>query len=259
MKGYLFILLVCFICVFSGCSLIRLTHPSAEKLLAKPDFSWVSDTTAHFIINYEKQSPAEERIEHIIQDLEASYVHIESLLGESYAYKNNLQVFIVSSRSQMKNLIGYETNGTAFSKTEVLCYIVSATMTLSARHELLHVMAMNQWGIPDLWINEGLAVYADDQWHGHNLHALASHLNETDEMISIRDLQSNFRKHNDLVTYPLAGSLVKFIYEAYGVESVKSMWQGTSVQQALGIDVDGLEEEWLNTLPEAVPLNYKVR
>ena len=259
MKGHILIFLFCFSCGISGCSLVRLSQPSAGKLLSNPDFSWASDTTTHFIVNYQKQSPAEERLGRIRLDLEESYAFIELLLDESYAYKNYLQVFIVSSRSQMKHLIGYETNGTAFSKTEVLCYIVSNNMTLGAKHELLHVMAMNQWGIPDRWINEGLAVYADDQWHGHDLHALSSHLNQTGEMLAVGDLISNFRKRNDLVTYPLAGSLVKYIYETYGVASVKSIWQGKAISQALGIEVEALEKEWLASLPEPITLDYSIR
>ena len=35
--------------------------------------------------------------------------------------------------------------------------VVSDEMMLSARHEMLHVVAMNLRGLPARWINEGLA------------------------------------------------------------------------------------------------------
>ena len=43
----------------------------------------------------------------------------------------------------MRELVGRETNATAFFRTGVLVYLGTEEQRLSARHELLHVVAMN--------------------------------------------------------------------------------------------------------------------
>ncbi len=230
----------------AGCTLIHSSKPDYRYFSDNQNFSWQTDTTSHFIIYYEELTAGEARLDAIREDAEQSFSHILTLLEES-VYKAPLRIFIVDSRQKMKSLIGAETNGMALPESGVLCYLVSYDMMLSARHELLHIVAMNLWGHPEHWINEGLAVYADDHWHNHDLQALTTHLANTEQLLPLKKLTGNFKKHNDLVTYPQAGSLVKYLYQTYGVASIKALWQRgiKNIEEITGDDLEVIEAAWL--------------
>ena len=53
-----------------------------------------------------------------------------------------------------------------------------------------------------------------------------------------------------MVTYPEAGSFVKFLYERYGVNSIKTVWQkgSHSIPGAFGKNLSQLEQEWYSTI-----------
>ena len=256
---YLAILVVA--AVLAGCGLIQVSQPTASKLAAQEGFHWRTDSTAHFTVYYEADSPGQARLNQINQDAEASLDHILTLLNVR-AYDRPLHLFVVSSRQRMRQLVGRETNGTAFHRTGVLVFIVSADMRLGARHELLHVVAMNLWGVPEPWVNEGLAVYADDHWHGYDLHALVRHLEGNAHVLPLEVLIERFRRHDDRITYPQAGSFVKFLYETYGVKAVRELWERgrEAVEEATGRTLPELESEWLTVVrtAEASGIEYMV-
>ena len=250
------------IALMAGCGLIQVSQPDARDLVDRGTFDWHTDSTLHFVLYYEAESPAQQRLELIKQDAEASLGHILDLLHIN-AYNGPLHLFLVSSRTRIRELIGRETNGTAFYQTGVLVFIISETQMLSARHELLHVVAMNLWGVPEPWLNEGLAVYAGDHWHGYDLHALVHHLDETNRLFSLETLINRFRQQDEWVTYPVAGSFVKYLYEEYGVKAVQGIWKGgvSSVEVATGKTLSVLEAEWLSVVraTDATGIEYVTR
>jgi hypothetical protein len=125
----------------------------------------------------------------------------------------------------------------------------------SGSHELMHVMANNTWGMkPKPWLNEGFATYSDDRWHGYGLHDLSKFLLLERKLIPLEKLIDDFRGHNDMISYPQAGSFVKFLYETYGSEKVKQLWAKGSAKdlaRILGHDVTSLEKAWHQKLIEA--------
>ncbi len=258
MKWLQFLALAAFM---TGCGLIQMHSPAAEDLALRRGFNWRIESTSHFTIYYEADAPAQKLLDPIKKDAEASLTHVLYLLNE-HSYNEQLHLFVVSSRARMRKLVGRETNGAAFYDTGVLAFIVSENRRLGARHELLHVVAMNLWGVPEVWINEGLAVYADDHWHGHDLHALAHHLDGKDRLLSLDDLIERFRRHDDLITYPEAGSIVKYLYEEYGFEAVKVLWDqgGGAVEEATGRTLSELEAEWLTVVraTDASGIDYEI-
>lgn len=155
----------------------------------------------------------------------------------------------------MKLLIGNETNGVAFPRTKVVCFILNEKVDASGSHELIHVMAGNTWGLKfRTWINEGFATYADDIWHGYQLHDLNKYLLQEKKLIPLEKLVDDFSSHSNLISYPQTGSFVKYIYEQYGVDKVKELWKSGTVKgmkRALGKDIVTIESEWHRRLAEA--------
>jgi hypothetical protein len=151
----------------------------------------------------------------------------------------------------MKLLVGYETNGNANPKNNFITAIFSEKIkSVYSNHELFHLIAMNIWGYPEIWINEGMAVYSDGIWQGHNLHELSKYLIDNDKYISLKNLTTKFREYDDLISYPLIGSFTKFIDENYGRETTKQIWEKGKkrMKKQVGKSLEELEQEWLEML-----------
>ena len=74
-------------------------------------------------------------------------------------------------------------------------------------------------------------------------------------------MMRNFRSGNDFINYPIAGSFIKFLYEEYGLETVKITWKGGvfALTQAIGYGLDILETKWIQTIQnyEIESIQYK--
>src|SRR5258706_6693907 len=192
----------------------------------------------------------------------ATWIVIENLLGT--AVDKRLTAFIDDSRARMKELTGTETNGLASDTVSLMVY--SDTINAVGAHELCHVMARWLWGADHgSWGNEGLAVYSDDQWLGLRLHSVARGLLDRGKLVPIAKLVSRGwnKNHPEPITYPELGSFIKFVYEKYGRDSVKALWQrGAGAAQAVfGKPLSELEVEWRVevTTHEPKSVDYKKR
>jgi hypothetical protein len=235
------LLILCAVCSANARSL------TFDALHSARGFTWASHPSAGFDFYFEQRSAAERDIEKVAHTMEASRAHIDELLGGGSSIR--IPVFLVDSRARMKDLTGSESNGLA--GRAVLAAIYSDTIKAIGGHETCHVLARSLWGNPHgMWINEGLAVYADDQWWGLPLHSVARGLDDRHQLLRLKDLLPGGwdKKYPDVITYPELGSFVKFVYEKYGREAVKEMWQhGTSSE------FSRMEEGWRAKLAKAEP------
>lgn len=199
--------------------------PTSRDLLKRKGFVWTSASTEHLRLYFEPGTFAERQIEYLKTRQEKAYARNLKLL-DAGSYPHQTDIFIVDSRERMKALIGDETNGVAYPTTKVACFVYSEKADASGSHELMHVMAGNAWGTKfKPWINEGLAGYADDIWHGHKLHDLSKYFLKEQKLISLEDLVENFRAQPHMLSYPQAASFVKYLYETYGVAKVRELWE----------------------------------
>lgn len=248
----IFIAIVIMLVVSSGCGIIQLPFmaPTNEDLKNNVQFKWIADSTEHFHFYIEKDSWAAKNIKQVKDDSEKEYKHILELLNEP-GYKNTIYYFIVKDRTRMDELIGRKTNGCAFTNRNILCAIANDSVRALGAHELFHIISWNKWGSPnDHWISEGLAVYSDNNWWGNDLYTLTKYFYEKEKLIPLKDLTTNFRSYDDLITYPEAGSIAKYIYEKYGAEKIKKFWDNeiSETKNILGISLDSLEKEWISEI-----------
>lgn len=231
-----------------------LASPSADKLLKLPGFTWKSVVTQHLRLHFEPSTLAETRIEDLKRWQEKAFVrNLQLLKVADYPFQTD--IFIVASRERMKRLIGEETNDIAFPATMVTCFVFNERINASGSHELMHVMAGNAWGRKfKPWLNEGFAAFSDDIWYGYPLHDLNKYLLLRGKLIPLEKLIEDFWDYSDSVSYPQAGSFVKYLYEQYGAERIKDLWKnGTTkdLKRVLGKEVSILEKEWHSRLMEA--------
>lgn len=224
---------------------------SNSKLLENKNFDWITDSSSQELtIYYQADSWPDKNIEIVRQRVIYHFNSVKSFMNIK-SYDTRIHLYIVESREQMKLLVGHETNGSAFYKTHIVTGIASEkSNSIYSNHEIFHVVAMNLWGVPDIWLNEGMAVYSDNKWHGHDLFHLTKYLAENNRLVPLSRLLKNFRKVDDLLSYPLAGSFVKYLDETYGRETVVKIWKSKTknLKKLTGKTIKELEIDWLTKI-----------
>jgi hypothetical protein len=237
--------------VFHGCGLIYIDglvgDYSRDQLLKNSSFRWVEDSSNCCNIFYESNSWAARNIAVIRRDTDSSLVRVLGLLQEpSFPYR--LNYFIVSDRSRMQSLIDRQTNGMAFARQRVICAIANDSVRALGPHEVFHVVAMNLWNSTEDWVNEGMAAYSDNTWWMQELHPLANYLLQHGKLLPLDALIQRFRKYDALITYPEVASFLKYLYETYGRDNIKTLWQQGLTTFCHSVHVAGiteLERQWL--------------
>ncbi len=126
-------------------------------------------------------------------------------------------------------------------------------------HELAHVAA-GEWAdnllrvplrhgwLPDALTIEGTAVAAE--WpvraglDPHQWTRAARQLGKAPALADLRNPASFLRQNNDLA-YTIAGSLLRWVRDTYGVEAVKAIYRDGDVERALGLPLTEVERRWL--------------
>ena len=251
---------------FYGCGLIYIDglvgDYSKDQLLDNSNFRWVEDSSNSCNIFYESNSWVARNIATIRRDADRSLVHVLGLLQEP-SFPHKLSYFIVNDRSRMQSLINRQTNGMAFARQRVICAIANDSMRALGPHEMFHVIAMNLWNSTEDWVNEGMAVYSDSNWWMQQLHPLANYLRQHGRLLPLSALIDRFRQNDPMITYPQAGSLLKYLYETYGRDNVKTLWQQglTAFCQSVHVaDVAELERQWLafSAMSDTRNVQYKI-
>ena len=211
----------------SACQIVDRTpnQPEPQRLARTRGFEWVTDSSDHFRLYIEAASPAAQRIDLLKFTLEQDRSRVLRLLGES-DFDSPINVFVVASRDQMERLTGQSTNAIAYHRSRVIVLTITTEWSATSAHEILHIIAMNSWGLAPVWLNEGVAVLADGKWQGHALHTAAKELLERDLMVPLDRLTSQFREVAPAVAFPQAGSLIQYIATHYGIAAVKSALAG---------------------------------
>ncbi|NOZ46382.1 MAG: hypothetical protein GXO79_06330 [Chlorobi bacterium] len=246
--------------LFSGCSLIKeMFPPSPENILRNNDFNWEKDSSDNFYYYFETNSTASNKIGKIKSFLESNYADLLKLNGINL-YQPKIKFFMLESKEKMELLFGYKTNGKSIPKDNATYSVIGKKTNALAMHEICHIISNNVLGDwSESWINEGLAVYSDNDWHGYNLHQLSNYFLEKDKIISFKELFNNMGSYNSLISYPEAGSIVKYIYEKYGLEAIKILWKegSESMRKATGVKLEDLESEWKEEIKKFSAQNVK--
>jgi hypothetical protein len=233
--------------LLSACQLVDRTpnQPDPQRLLRTRGFEWVTDSSDHFRLHIESASPAAQRTDLLKFTLEHDRTRVLRLLRES-DFGPVIDVFVVASRDQMQRLTGQSTNAIAYHRSRVIVLTITSEWSATSAHEILHVIAMNSWGVGPVWLNEGLAVLADGTWQGQPLHAAAKALLDRDQLVPLDELIKEFRTLAPAIAYPQAGSLIQYIADQYGIAAVKLLWQQESADflHIVGKDLETVEKEW---------------
>ncbi|MDI6814952.1 MAG: peptidase MA family metallohydrolase [Dehalococcoidales bacterium] len=120
-------------------------------------------------------------------------------------------------------------------------------------HLVIHQMTFNPYSGLPTWLNEGLAMYAEEVLSPGYTACLNRAIAEN-SLISVRSLSSPFSAYAEesILAYAQSYSLVEFLINNYGLgkmlELLNTFRQGSSYDGALdkvyGFDMDGLDTLW---------------
>jgi hypothetical protein len=228
----------------AGCGSLIVTQKSAEELRAAKDFAWVAESDRGVRVFAEAGTQSAKSLSTTADQAVQARGTVLSAL-QITAYDADISIFVVENRERMEKLIGRQTNATIFHEANVMC-VVWSEHSDRVQHEMVHIVAMNEWGVPQRWINEGLAVDVTGLWVGRNVDAVCKILQERGELPSLDELTRRFDGFKSAVSYPAAGSFVRFVRETYGLETVRRIWNDgwRSIPEHTGNEWNEIELMW---------------
>ena len=111
-----------------------------SKFANNRSFRWQTNVTDYFSIYYEAGSATVPRLQEITASIEASRASVLRLIQEK-DFPDRIHVFLVDSKSRMKDLMGSTPYGGAIAKVRVVFAVVNATNNGCSTHEFCHVIA----------------------------------------------------------------------------------------------------------------------
>lgn len=213
--------------------------------------------TAHYVFLYS----AGDRVDAEWQ--ETYYVWASGALGVNPARKIEYRKY--RDRAHMGRLTGNSsTNGYADAASFTI-----HTLWPTDNHEVVHLYSL-EWGSPVALFSEGFAVAHSTnpatgdlraKWNGTPVHDAARQLRAAGRLVTITELATtaSFRRFDPNVTYPEAGSFVRFLIDREGLDRMKAIFGQLGANDSLdrvravvltvyGRSLQDLETLWLDEL-----------
>jgi hypothetical protein len=194
---------------------------------------------------------------------EKYYSWLTSKLGLQNTDK--LSYFKYRDRKQLKKITGRKTNGFAEPGTYNF-----HTIWKTDNHESIHTVVFNHWGYPPALFTEGIAVAHHVNpskssfvplWNGVPIDDIARSFKEVGKIPPLERLieSSSFRKFDEQVAYPVAGSFIAFLLSKHGLIKLRTFFSKTEYKSSasdtfqifyntFGITLDAAWKIWLNSL-----------
>ena len=168
--------------------------------------------------------------------MESHYNWVKSMLGLEES--PILNYYKYKDRHHLTNSTGRNTNG--FAEIGTLNF---HSVWHPEGHENVHVMVLNEWGHPPALFTEGLAValapqaiygsrnfIAEPTWNGQNLDDIASSLLQQQKVPELEILleSNSFHAVGTDISYPVAGSFIRYLMNEYQNENLKEVFKNTS-------------------------------
>ncbi len=188
-----------------------------------------------------------------------------TLAADTGAYPEKpINIYIYASAQDLQGSLIFPqewTGGVAFTNYNIIAIGISPgnlewglrAMAHELTHNVVNQVVFNPYGKLPVWLDEGLAMYAEGpltaQFSGSLQRAISNNT-----LISVRSLASPFSAHTEksLLSYAQSYSLVDYLIDWYGpgemLELLNTFKQGSTYDNALkkvyGFDMDGLDAQW---------------
>ncbi len=199
----------------------------------------------------ELMSAAQQAIDRLAEDTGA---HLEK----------PVDIYVYANTTALQGAMIYPaewTGGVAFPRFGIISIGIAyinlgwgkSAITHEMAHLVVHQMTLNPYSGLPVWLDEGLAVYAEGLLSPQYSSRLYDAVKE-DRLLSVRSLCSPFSAYSETATlsYAESYSLVEFLINQYGqakmLELLNTFQQGSTYDAALekvyGFDTEGLDALW---------------
>jgi hypothetical protein len=153
-------------------------------------------------------------------------------------FAGRLDYYKYRNRAHITKVTGQATNGFAEPGTTRF-----HTIWPVDNHEAVHTLVIMQMGHPPALFNEGVAVahqtlpssgILTPRWSGQDVHVLARQFDAAGRLPALNQLVSSvgFFQFDTNVTYPMAGSFVRYLIDTHGLATFKTFLRNTTFRAA---------------------------
>lgn len=160
-----------------------------------------------------------------VENIKSNYELIE-LPG----YGDTVSIRFLTSRQEMEKFTGLSVAGFVNAHTNTVFIVTNEDaneVKPPIKHELMHLVSMTTWGYPassSIWMNEGLAAFAENNCNGYNDEQIYSYLLENGMLISIDSLTNDFYGQPEMVAYHQSAYIVQYLLDNYSTKQFKELW-----------------------------------
>lgn len=232
----------------------------AKQYLQVDTMPFLSVNHEIFRIYFSGDSYAANHLEEIKRELSAALQRALSILHIEH-YNRGINILLYNSVEEMKQMTGIRAQGgVAYPAHDIAFFPFHSERRPQFKHELFHVIANQQWGYTySRLLNEGSAVYADDHCYVDNpIYSINALLLQDHLTFPMQDLVRNFDAlavQSDVIAYLQAAGVFKYLYEKYGVEKMKLLWNAgfDQFESIYGLSIEQFEKEWVTFIGSVPP------
>ena len=142
-------------------------------------------------------------------------------------FKDTIFIRFLRSREESRIYTGQKSSGSAWLHIKTLYVVANENQKPPIKHELMHLISMLEWGYENptsIWVNEGLATYAENNCNGLNVAQIYRYLKETNKLIPIELLTSDFYNQSEMIGYHQSAYIVEYLITNFSIEQLKRLW-----------------------------------
>ena len=226
------------------------THGIAALNELMPDIK----QSRFFTLHYDKarSNLAPELIDQIFASAE---FHSQDIAKQLLIYDTRVEIYVYPSRYDKKLWFGGDGTDITDVKTPSVHIIAESWPHGTLRHELVHAMASSFafYGLgfhPNMAFTEGLAVALAPSEEDISLHSGAANIIRSQKVDPVKLFSPMFWGESGRRAYTVAGSLIKFLIDHYGIAKVKELYAGASWQSTFGKETESVVADWTSFLEQ---------
>jgi hypothetical protein len=206
----------------------------------------------YFTLHY-KNPNSPEKMELIDQIYASAVFHSQDLATQLQANDTHVELFIYPSRREKKLWFGGDGTDITDVKTPSVHIVAEGWPHGTLRHEMVHAMASSFafFGLgfhPNMGFTEGLATALAPSEDEISLHRGAANILRSQKVDPQKLFSPMFWGESGRRAYTVAGSLIKFLIDHYGIAKVKALYSGQSWETVFGRENGTIVADWTNFL-----------
>lgn len=228
---------------------------AVREVIGNNNFNWSTVRSDRFEIYYEAGTYPAGRLDFLKGLAEESLDRALDILGET-EFPRGLRVFMVDTRDKMIPLTGSRPKGFTMVGDDAVILVFNENIRPYMRHEVFHAVSIALWGMPETWLREGAAVYADGMcYYADPFRTIPAWLVRSGNHVPLARLTGDFvtiAAQNDMATYMEAGGFVQYLFDTCTDDQIKRVWaEGVSaIPQIFGKPLEAVESDWLKSLED---------